>query len=93
MSRNVKKMLRKLRLRQKNSFLIKKTCVGKNVCWSLFLIRLFLFNNNFIKKGLQHSCFTVNIAKFLRTPFSKNNSGRLTTSANACSKLLMEIQD
>ena len=24
---------------------------------------------NFIKKGLQHKCFPVNIAKFLRTAF------------------------
>ena len=27
---------------------------------------------NFIKKRLQHKCFPVNIAKFLRTPLLKN---------------------
>ena len=27
---------------------------------------------NFIKNGLQHRCFPLNVAKFLRTPFSKN---------------------
>ena len=32
---------------------------------------------NFIKKRLQHNCFPVNIAKFLRTPFLQNTSGRL----------------
>ena len=28
---------------------------------------------NFIKKRLQHSCFTVNVAKFLRTHILKNS--------------------
>ena len=32
------------------------------MCWNLFLIQ-------FIKKKLQHRCFPVNIAKFLRTTF------------------------
>ena len=31
----------------------------------------------FIKKETQHSCFPVNFAKFLRTPFLQNTSGRL----------------
>ena len=30
---------------------------------------------NFIKKRLQHRCFPVKLAKFLRTPFLKNTSG------------------
>ena len=37
---------------------------GKNLCQSLF-----------IKKRLWHSCFPVNFAKFLRTPFLQNTSG------------------
>ena len=32
---------------------------------------------NFIKKRLWHRCFPVNFAKFLRTPFLQNTSGRL----------------
>ena len=32
---------------------------------------------NFTKKRLQHRCFSVNIAKFLRTPILKNNCERL----------------
>ena len=40
---------------------------GKHLCWSLFLG---LKACNFIKKRLQHRCFPVNIAKFLRTAFS-----------------------
>ena len=32
---------------------------------------------NFIKKRLQHRCFSMNIAKFLRTTILKNNSERL----------------
>ena len=30
-----------------------------------------------MKKRLQHRCFAVNFAKFLRTPFLQNTSGRL----------------
>ena len=49
---------------------------GKHLCWSLFLIKLSLFNKvaglkpgSFIKKRLQHRCFPLNIAKFLRAVF------------------------
>ena len=42
---------------------------GKHRCWSLFLIKL---QANFIKKRLQHRCFPVKFAKFLKTPVSKN---------------------
>ena len=31
----------------------------------------------YFKKGLKHRCFAVNFAKFLRTPFLQNTSGRL----------------
>ena len=51
---------------------------GKHLCWSLF------FNKvagpqlcNFIKKRFQHRCFTVNNAKFFRTPNLKNICERL----------------
>ena len=37
------------------------------MCRSLFLISLKVCN--FIKKRLQHRCFPVKFAKFLRTPF------------------------
>ena len=37
---------------------------------------------DFIKKGLQHSCFPVNIAKFLRTPILKNICERLPQACN-----------
>ena len=41
-----------------------------NICVGLFLIKLQPFKAcNFIKKRLQHKCFLVNIAKFLRTAF------------------------
>ena len=33
-----------------------------------------------LKNRLWHRCFPVNFAKFLRTPFSQNNSGRLLLS-------------
>ena len=44
---------------------------GKYLCWSLFLIKL----TPKTPKRLQHRCFLVNIAKFLRTPFLRNTSG------------------
>ena len=40
----------------------------KNLCWSLFLIKLQAFKPALVlKKRLQHKCFPVNIVKFLRT--------------------------
>ena len=42
---------------------------GKHLSWSVFLIKLKAFNFN--KKTLQHRCFPVNFAKFLRTPCSQ----------------------
>ena len=39
----------------------------KHLCWSPFLIQ-----RDFITKKLQHRCFHVSIAKFLRTPILKN---------------------
>ena len=51
---------------------------GKGLCQSLF------FNNTavlkpatLLKKRLWHRCFPVNFAKFLKTPFLQNISGRL----------------
>ena len=51
---------------------------GKQLCQSLFFSKvagvrpLTLF-----KKRLWHRCYPVNFAKFLRTPFLQNSSGRL----------------
>ena len=43
---------------------------GKNLCWSLFLIKFQDWRPTFLfKKRLQRRCFSVNIAKFLRTAF------------------------
>ena len=41
------------------------------------LIKLKTKACNFIKKRIWHRCFLVNFAKFARTPFSQNTSGRL----------------
>ena len=47
----------------------------KQLCWSLFLIKLQDRSScNFIKKRLQHRCFPVNTANFLRTPILQNSS-------------------
>ena len=45
------------------------TFTGEHLCQNLFC--------NFIKKRLWHRCFLVNFAKFLRTYFFQNISGRL----------------
>ena len=42
---------------------------GKHLCWILFLIKLQVFRTAILIKSLQHRCFPVNIAKFLRTVF------------------------
>ena len=44
---------------------------GKYLCWSVLLIKLTPKTH----KRLQHRCFLVNIAKFLRTPFLRNSTG------------------
>ena len=49
----------------------------KHLCWSLFLIKLQVWACIFIKKRLQHWCFPVNFAKFLRTCILKNICERL----------------
>ena len=43
---------------------------GKHLCWCLLLMKL---KSNFVKKKLQHRCFCVNIAKFLRACFFKKH--------------------
>ena len=47
----------------------------KHLCQSLFFNRKIL-----LKKQLWHRCFPANFAKFLRTPFLQNTSGRLLRS-------------
>ena len=50
----------------------------ENTCARVsFLIKLQAPPATLLKKRLWHRCFPVNFAKFLRTPFSKNTSGRL----------------
>ena len=41
---------------------------GKHLCWSLVFNKV----EKIVKMRLQHRCFSVNIVKFLRTPFLKN---------------------
>ena len=47
-------------------------------CWCLFFIKLQGFTPaTLLKKRLQHRCFPVSIAKFVRTPILKNIGERL----------------
>ena len=50
---------------------------GKQLCWSLFNKIAGLKTCNFVKNRLQHNCFPVNIAKFLRAPILRNLYKRL----------------
>ena len=51
---------------------------GKHLCQSLFFNKVASFTlATLLKKRLWHRCFPVNFAKFLRTPFLQNTSGRL----------------
>ena len=59
-----------------------KTCVRDSI-----LIKL---HSSGCKKKLRHKCFPVNLAKFLRTPFLQNTSGRLLL-LSAFQKQLPEV--
>ena len=51
---------------------------GKQLCQSLFFNKVAgMKPATLLKKRLCHRCFSVNFAKFLRTPFLQNTSGRL----------------
>ena len=51
---------------------------GKHLCQRLFFNKVAgLRPATLLKKSLWHRCFPVNFAKFLRTPFLQNTSGRL----------------
>ena len=51
---------------------------GKHLCQSLFFNKVAdLKPATSLKKRLCHRCFSVNFAKFLKTPFLQNTSGRL----------------
>ena len=44
--------------------------IGKHLCWSFFLMKLqALRPATLLKTRLQHRCFPMKFAKFLRTPF------------------------
>ena len=64
----------------------------KQLCWSLFLIKLEAFwFATLLKKRLRYRYFLVIIAKFLRTPILKNISERLLLKVSSCD-LLYEKQ-
>ena len=51
---------------------------GEHLCVSLFFNKIAdLRPATLLKKKLSHTCFLVNFAKFLRTSFLQNTSGRL----------------
>ena len=66
---------------------------GKHLCQSLRPATL-------LNKRLLHSCFTVNFAKFLRTPFLQNTSRRLLLNLSlrwwifrsSCSQMFFKIR-
>ena len=52
--------------------------VTKHLCQSLFLVKFaFLRPATLLKERLRHTCFPVDFAEFLRTPFLQNAFGQL----------------
>ena len=65
-----------------------KKFTGKYLCQSLFFNKAAGLRPQAVhvnKKRLWHRCFSVNFAKFLRTPFLQNTSGRLLLLINRLS--------
>ena len=56
---------------------------GKHLCQSLFFNKVAGLAS-LLTKRLWHRCFPVKFAKFLRTPFSQNTSGRLFIDYLSC---------
>ena len=54
----------------------------ENTCASLFLTKLQALLATLLKKRLWHRCFSVNFAKFLRTPFFIEHLWRLLREKN-----------
>ena len=66
---------------------------GKNLCQSLFFYEVAgLRPVTLLKKKLWHRCYPVNFAKFLKTPFLQNTSGRLLLKINIRRSLLQNMQ-
>ena len=56
---------------------------GKHLCHSLSFNKVTCLRPATLsKKRLWHSCFPVNFAKFLKTPFLQNNSERVLLMVN-----------
>ena len=64
---------------------------GKHLCQSLFFNKFAGLRPSTLSKG--HTCFLVNFAKFLRTPFLQNTSGRKSTDkwSLTCFKSILKI--
>ena len=65
---------------------------GKDQCQSLFFDKVAgLRLATLLKKRLWHRCFSVNNAKFRRTPFQQNTSGRLLLVLPSCYPALAKV--
>ena len=59
---------------------------GKHLCWSLFLIKLQALDPHVTERWLQHRCFPVKFAKFLRTAFFQKHLQWLLLYFLQCAK-------
>ena len=57
---------------------------GKHLSWSLFLKNLDAEGLQLYQKRLQHRCFSMKFAKFLRTPFLQNPFGDCFFTPGGC---------
>ena len=58
-----------IKFRSSRSQMSFKIFTEKHLCWSLFVIKLLARKPIDLLKRLQHKCFPINIAEFLRTAF------------------------
>ena len=76
----------------KNGVLKKFVKFTENTCARVsFLIKLLALPQTLLKRRLWHRFFPVDFAKFLRTPFLQNTTGRLLLYFGACQPCLMEL--
>ena len=61
------------------------------MCWSLFLFQALGLPCNFIKRRLQHRCFPVKFAKFIRAPILKNICKQLLLLRNGSFEIVIII--
>ena len=64
---------------------------GKHLCWSLFLKNLQAEGLQLHIKRIQHRCFPVKFAKFLRTPFSFRTPSETASASPVAASVFFKV--